>query len=78
VLNNYNLTPRFDWMIDNFGGRDPDIDFASYSNIIFSNGELDPWTVFGLTYTNNFKITTIMIKEAAHGVDLNLPHEMDP
>jgi hypothetical protein len=32
------MTPKYDWALDFFGGRDVSKDFASYSNIVFSNG----------------------------------------
>ena len=30
------MTPKYDWALDFFGGRDVSKDFASYSNIVFS------------------------------------------
>jgi lysosomal Pro-X carboxypeptidase len=77
-LEKYNLKPRFDWVLDNFGGRNPEHDFASYSNIIFSNGELDPFIFGGLIKTTNDKLVTIVIKDAAHGLDLQIPNDLDP
>lgn len=46
--NKYKLTPRYKWVWDYFGGNDIQRDFQSISNIIFSNGQLDPWTAGGL------------------------------
>lgn len=39
----FGMTPQFNWALDYWGGRNPKKDFASLSNIIFSNGALDPW-----------------------------------
>lgn len=46
----YGLTPQYDWALDYWGGRNPSKDFRHISNIIFSNGELDPWHVGGVLY----------------------------
>ena len=39
----YNQTPQYNWALDYFGGINPKKDFMKASNIVFSNGELDPW-----------------------------------
>jgi len=44
----YNLTPDYDWALREFGGWDVKQDLKSYSNIVFSNGELDPWRAGGV------------------------------
>ena len=38
----YGLTPDYDWALRYFGGFDINKDFLATTNIIFSNGELDP------------------------------------
>lgn len=50
---NYGLTPQMNWAIDNFGGRNTKKDFLHSSNIIFSNGNLDPWISGGVTQPIN-------------------------
>lgn len=35
--------PDFDFVMNEFGGYIPERDFKNYSNIIFVNGEYDPW-----------------------------------
>ena len=45
----YGELPQYDWALDYFGGRNAKRDFAKASNIIFSNGELDPWQAGGVT-----------------------------
>jgi len=72
------MTPQYNWALDYFGGRNPAKDFASSSNIIFSNGDLDPWHAGGILediFVNN---EVIYIKNSAHHLDLRLPNAADP
>lgn len=39
----YSLKPQYNWALEYFGGMNPKKDFMKASNIVFSNGELDPW-----------------------------------
>ena len=52
-------------------------DFKYYSNIIFSNGDLDPWKAGGVTVQVNDDLPIINIPGAAHHLDLRLPNEVD-
>jgi lysosomal Pro-X carboxypeptidase len=52
----YGLTPNYQWALDNFGGFNYVNDFKSYSNIIFSNGDLDPWKAGGVTQWVNIDL----------------------
>jgi lysosomal Pro-X carboxypeptidase len=73
----YGLTPNYNWALDNFGGYDYVTDFKSYSNIIFSNGELDPWMAGGVTSWVNIDLPQYVIKNAAHHLDMRLPNDAD-
>jgi lysosomal Pro-X carboxypeptidase len=73
-----NLKPRFNWGLDNFGGRNPEYDFAFYSNIIFSDWEIDPFIFGGLIKTSNDKLLIIVTKDAANGLYLQAPNDYDP
>ena len=42
------MTPQYDWAFTYFGGKNPKKDFMNASNIIFSNGTLDPWHAGGV------------------------------
>ncbi len=66
--------PQYDWALDVFGGRDITKDWASTSNIIFSNGDLDPF-LSGCVTTNNTSPDNIalVMKDAAHHLDIRLP-----
>lgn len=44
----YGLTPRYHWIWDYFGGQDIQRDFKAHSNIIFTNGDMDPWMAGGV------------------------------
>lgn len=39
----YGQTPQYGWALEYFGGINAKKDFMKTSNIVFSNGELDPW-----------------------------------
>ena len=56
-------------------------DFIHTSNIIFSNGQLDPWMPGGV-YVNatesGWESISLFIENAAHHLDLRLPNPADP
>jgi len=72
------MTPQPDWALDFFGGHNPYRDFKDASNIIFSNGELDPWHAGGVTYNVSNATIALVIKDSAHHLDLRLPNPLDP
>jgi hypothetical protein len=76
----YDLTPQLYWALTYFGGMNETKDFAKASNIIFSNGTLDPWQAGGIIppTTLNDKTTILFIEGSAHHLDLRLPNEADP
>ena len=69
------MTPKYDWALDYFGGRNPEVDFASYSNIVFSNGKLDPWHAGGITQNITDNTIALYIDHAAHHLDLRAPND---
>jgi lysosomal Pro-X carboxypeptidase len=52
--------------------------FTSFSNIIFSNGLLDPWSGGGVLRTFNNDIEAVILPEGAHHIDLREENEKDP
>ena len=73
----YGELPQYDWALDYFGGRVPERDFLKASNIIFSNGSLDPWQAGGVTHKINDETVILYIKGSAHHLDLRLPNADD-
>jgi hypothetical protein len=72
------MTPKYDWALDFFGGRNPEKDFAFASNLMFVNGDLDPWHAGGVTTNITENTITLFIKDSAHHLDLRLPNAEDP
>jgi len=77
----YGLTPDYRWALREFGGYNITRDLKHYSNIVFSNGELDPWRAGGLQgdqyFEVNLKLPYYVIKGGAHHLDLRLPTPAD-
>lgn len=74
----YSLNPQYTWALEYFGGMNPTKDFMKASNIVFSNGELDPWKAGGVTFYVSPETTPIYIEHSAHHLDLRLPNVADP
>jgi hypothetical protein len=75
----YGLTPDYGWALRTFGGlQDYSQEYRQYSNIIFSNGNLDPWLAGGVTEYVSTSIMALIIEGGAHHLDLRLPNEEDP
>ena len=70
----YGLRPEFNWPFTHYGGFHPTKDFQSASNIVFSNGDLDPWHVGGVTFDVSPNCTYLYIDHSAHHLDLRLPN----
>ena len=74
----YGIMPKYDWAWTEFGGMDFRKDFKQYSNIMFSNGDLDPWYAGGVTDFVSYKLPYAIIRGGAHHLDLREPNEADP
>jgi len=72
------MTPRHDFALDFFGGRDVALDWEGTSNIIWSNGEYDPWHAGGVLEDVNPENYVFFMPESAHHLDLRTPNEADP
>jgi len=63
-----NSGPRPLWANTNFGGWQ--IGTAGVTNIVYSNGQLDPWRGGGITLNLSDSVTSIVIADVGHHVDL--------
>lgn len=52
--------------------------YSGASNIVFSNGLLDPWSGGGVLRTPNDKVKIMIIPEGAHHLDLRSSNKNDP
>eukprot|EP00238_Polyblepharides_amylifera_P005539 CAMPEP_0196584666 /NCGR_PEP_ID=MMETSP1081-20130531/48027_1 /TAXON_ID=36882 /ORGANISM="Pyramimonas amylifera, Strain CCMP720" /LENGTH=259 /DNA_ID=CAMNT_0041905961 /DNA_START=36 /DNA_END=812 /DNA_ORIENTATION=- len=72
----WGVTTRTQWATINYGGRD----LSSASNILWSNGELDPWGPGGVSPSSvlsNPSLTALLIPGAAHHEDFMWSHSDD-
>ena len=76
-VDNYGITPAYNWAWDTFGGVDVAKDFRQYSNIVFSNGDLDPWYAGGVTKFVSWNLPYQIIRGGAHHLDLRAPNAAD-
>jgi len=74
----YGITPQFDFALTYFGGRDLKHDFMYASNIVFTNGDIDPWSAGSVTVDVGKNTVTVNIENSAHHLDLRDPNEADP
>lgn len=81
-LETHGVHSRPSWCLDYFGGWNPMVDFKDVTNVIFSNGSLDPWRIGGvLKQPSDPKKTgtiVIYIEGSAHHFDLRAENPADP
>jgi len=76
--NTWGVIPRPNWVIDYYGGN-PISSGPNFvgSNIVWSNGRLDPWSGGGVRQDVSDTVA-IFIKDGAHHLDLRAPNSQDP
>lgn len=73
-LTQYNVAPDPRLAVREWGGKD----LSAASNIIFSNGDRDPWSAGGVTKSPGPSIHVVNIRGACHHEDLRSPGPADP
>lgn len=73
-FNQWGVRPNPSWITTLYGGKN----ISSHSNIIFSNGDLDPWSGGGVTKDISDTLVAINIAEGAHHLDLRAYSAYDP
>jgi len=74
---NWKSDVRPNWIFNFFGGRNFFKETENYSNIVYVNGNMDPWFA-GCPKKSNNKNVIILEAESAHHMDLRYPNEKDP
>lgn len=75
----FGVRPRPNWVTTEFGGRDiVDVLQNFGSNIIFSNGLLDPWSGGGVLVDISDSVVALVISDGAHHLDLRAGTPEDP
>ncbi|MFT7803846.1 lysosomal Pro-X carboxypeptidase-like [Arapaima gigas] len=70
----FGVRPRPYWAGTVYGGKE----ISSHSNIVFSNGNLDPWSGGGVTQNLSSSLVAVMIPDGAHHLDLRFNSNYDP
>ncbi|XP_027178945.1 lysosomal Pro-X carboxypeptidase-like [Coffea eugenioides] len=78
-LKDYNVKPRPTWISTEFGGHDFKNVLKKFgSNIIFSNGLLDPWSGGSVLEDVSETIVALVTEKGAHHLDLRAATDEDP
>ncbi|KAM4047654.1 lysosomal Pro-X carboxypeptidase [Anomaloglossus baeobatrachus] len=70
----WGIRPRPEWITSVYGGKN----ISAASNIIFSNGDLDPWSAGGVKQSLSDSLVAILITDGAHHLDLRSNNAYDP
>ncbi|XP_068083135.1 lysosomal Pro-X carboxypeptidase isoform X2 [Anabrus simplex] len=70
----WKVRPQPDLAVKIYGGKD----ISTTSNIIFSNGLLDPWSSGGVLRSMSTSVRAVIIPEGAHHLDLRASNPADP
>jgi lysosomal Pro-X carboxypeptidase len=70
----WNITGRPNWAVTYYGGKD----IKAASNIVFTNGNLDPWSGGGIVQSISDSVIALVIENGAHHLDLRSASKEDP
>jgi lysosomal Pro-X carboxypeptidase len=70
----YGITPRPTWIPVHYTSKD----LTGFSNIVFSNGNLDPWHGGGVLESQSDSVVAVYIMGGAHHLDLRHSNPLDP
>jgi lysosomal Pro-X carboxypeptidase len=70
----FQVKPRLEWPQIQFGGHN----IKAHTNIIFSNGDIDPWSGGGVLVNLTSSLPAIIIQNGAHHLDLRASNPNDP
>eukprot|EP01006_Ploeotia_vitrea_P028077 TRINITY_DN60828_c0_g2_i1.p1 TRINITY_DN60828_c0_g2~~TRINITY_DN60828_c0_g2_i1.p1 ORF type:complete len:542 (-),score=53.79 TRINITY_DN60828_c0_g2_i1:89-1483(-) len=70
----WGVTPKQNWANMYLGGKAA---VATMSNVVFSNGLLDPWSAGGVTWNISSTATAVVLRWGGHHVDLMFSHPGD-
>lgn len=73
----YGIQPDYNYTLQFFGGR-TDKELLSYSRIMFTNGNLDPWSGASPISSLSADLPACYIEGGAHHLDLRPPNALDP
>ncbi|CAM9700055.1 unnamed protein product [Pylaiella littoralis] len=76
-MEQFGVSPREGWGAAEYGGYDS---WSQVTNVVFSNGRLDPWSEMGVVDQKKAGsgVKVIMMDQAAHHLDLFFEHPLDP
>ncbi|ETV97797.1 hypothetical protein H310_09148 [Aphanomyces invadans] len=74
-LAKWHVQLRPEWATTVYGGRKA---LRASSNIVFSNGNYDPWSGMGVLEDLNPSVVAIDVEGGAHHLDLMFSHPLDP
>nr|CAD7398982.1 unnamed protein product [Timema cristinae] len=70
----WKVLPQQDLIVKLYGGKD----ISTASNIVFSNGLLDPWSSGGVLRSLSKTVVSVIIPDGAHHLDLRASNPDDP
>ncbi|KAJ9178021.1 hypothetical protein P3X46_009941 [Hevea brasiliensis] len=78
-VDDFGVVPRLHWITTEFGGHDIKTVLGNFaSNIIFSNGLRDPFSIGGVLEDISDSVVAVYTEQGAHCLDIDVPTPDDP